>query len=239
MAVDERETITRTKFVRRWIWATLLGYLAGVCAGFAMSIAIVGISTQFPHLSQTLPNNPLLAFLWDVVGYLFLLIVGAAVGLVQWNLAPSFNVSRRAWITANMTACVFMFALLNIFLPTSSFDLFRLVESESRRSALWVSSTISPTWPAAVCFLSGLVGVGVGFPQAFVLRKAGYKSLLVLPAKMLGVALVLLMFLLLVGRSDMDNDMISLSLMCCLGPMVFAAISGWSIYQIQHRNKGE
>lgn len=235
MAVDERETITRAKFVRRWILATLLGYFAGGCTFFALWVILVQSMVSLPQLWPSASSDGVLNVAWQGVIYLIVMCGGATVGFVQWNLSLPFNVTRRTWVITNALACLLVL-LLSAYLPTGALRFFQ--EIEGGCSGFCGQVSLSPRWPINVISLSLLVGVAIGIPQAVALRASisRYRSLRIIPAKMMGVAAVLLIIVILIGQVETNNDYTLIYGMYCFGPIMFAAISGLAIHDIRHRN---
>lgn len=234
MAVDERETITRAKFIRRWIWATLLGYFAGVCTFFVLSSLLFQSMVSLPQLWPGASSDGVLDVAGQGVIYLIVMCGGAAVGFVQWNLSLPFNVTRRRWVITNALACLIVLLLLP-YLLTGALQLFSEVEGGC--SGFCGQVSLSPRWPVNVISLGLLVGIAIGIPQAVALRASNsrYRSLRIIPAKMMGVAVVLLISVILIGQVETNNDYALIYGMYCCGPIIFAAISGLAIHKIQHR----
>lgn len=97
----------------RWVLATITGWIVG---GFLGVLAAIGLARAYQlggYVNLSLASE----LAWGiVVGAVFGIFVGAAVGAIQWRLMLPHVSNARWWILASMLAWIFAGAVLSVSL---------------------------------------------------------------------------------------------------------------------------
>jgi hypothetical protein len=184
------------------------------------------------------------SWLDDVASLLIVLatpVIGSAIfGFAQWKAALQGRVSKSVWLFTSVASNISSFTAIYIVAPifgsfTQAEYLGILRVQSGRMSGLDDRFLLGPLWLAGVIYLGVVWGIATGIPQWLVLRRHfnntnGWLGITILGSlAMFGAFAAFVHFL--------RSTIIVPTLSCCIGPVIFSAVTGTMLYGILSRPK--
>ncbi len=215
---------TRSQFLVRWIAGTMAGW---IIAMIPLVIVVLIIQYFQRKLDQRVSDST-----YAVLVLVTFVLAGAAIGFVQWQIvlkhsAINDRMPRWRWIVAS--AIMGLCGLVGLGAGSGAAPALLRTLSDTT-STLDDKFQLLNSWPTAVLGLGLFLGTGLGLPTWILLYRYLRGANWWMVANMLGGVAILAVFALIV--SVIQGSAASEGLICLVGPLVFAAITGTVLYRL-------
>jgi hypothetical protein len=228
---------SKIDFIIRWILGTFAGWILALVAlipGLVIGQIFWGIGWQHRDSQwYQIWSGWLEDAFFLLLALATLILMGLSVGLAQWRIALKGKITRKLWLL--LSSLLIISAGIG-FLISSRLSPGLLTEHTTGiMSGMDASYTLTETWFLAVLIRSIVVGAFIGIPQWFILRRFFHQAHYWLFSVVLGSLSVFASLVAIVAI--VKSTLISMSLGCCITPVVFGAVTGLGLYNLLKRIK--
>jgi len=155
------------------------------------------------------------------------------MGFAQWRIALKGKVSKKQWLF--LSSLFMITAGIGFIIGNRISPGLLTAHTSGIMSGMDAYYTLTETWLLAVLIRGVVVGAFIGVPQWFILKRSFEKAHYWLFSMILGSLAVFVSLVTVIAI--VKSTIISMSLGCCISPVVFGAVTGWAIFRLLQRPK--